>query len=72
MIDNIAMIRPRETLKAFMEATILGEQQTGMYSLEKPKVRELQMDWLRSEDLKEEKYTFPNIHYNSTCRSSEK
>ena len=33
---------------------------------EKPKVEELQMDWLRSEDLKEEKnVTAPNCYYSS-------
>jgi hypothetical protein len=33
---------------------------------EKPKVGELQMDWLRSEDLKEEKnLTAPNNYYSS-------
>ena len=41
------------------KATLLGESRTnGMGRLllaEKPKVEELQMDWLRSEDLKEEK-----------------
>jgi hypothetical protein len=34
---------------------------------EKPKVEELQMDWLRSEDLKEEKdVTAPSSHYSRT------
>jgi hypothetical protein len=50
---------PKEILVALTKATLLGESCTrphGHSSLaEKPKRRELQMDWLRSEDLKEEK-----------------
>ena len=44
---------------AFINATLLGEFcHTGWadhYSLKSLRVGELQMDWLRSEDLKEEK-----------------
>ena len=61
--------RPKEILVALIRATLLGEfcidQANRARSLrtkwanpslaEKPKVGELQMDWLRSEDLKEEK-----------------
>ena len=66
-------------LIAFMKATLRGESCTKTewadYSLaEKPKVGELQMDWLRSEDLKEEKNeTAPIviIAVHSPCRSQE-
>jgi hypothetical protein len=53
------MRRPKKILVAFIKATVLASlQQTGWAGdslVEKPKVGELQMDWLRSEDLKEEK-----------------
>jgi len=51
------IIRPRKILVAFVGATFLGECCTWAdYSfVEKPKMGELQMYWLRSEDLKEEK-----------------
>jgi hypothetical protein len=54
------MSRPKRVLVAFMNAILLGEWCTQMkcttyLPVEKPKVGELQMDWLRSEDLKEEK-----------------
>src|SRR4051794_2563191 len=54
------MSRPKKVLVALMNATLLGECCTQMKCtnhspVEKPKVKELQMDWLRSEDLKEEK-----------------
>ena len=53
------MSRPNKTLVAFMGATFLGEPHQTEWAdrtlAEKPKVGELQMDWLRSEDLKEEK-----------------
>jgi hypothetical protein len=59
-IVNSTISRPKEILVAFIKATILGECCTKSgwadHSLaEKPKVEGLQMDWLRSEDLKEEK-----------------
>jgi len=41
---------------------VLPHQTGCASSLEKPKARELQMDWLRSEDLKEEKVvTAPSL-----------
>jgi len=51
---------PKGILVAFTEGTLPGRMQRQPQSLnyslaEKPKVGELQMDWLRSEDLKEEK-----------------
>ena len=54
------MSSPKKILIAFIKATLRGEsctkQEWADYSLaEKPKVEELQMDCLRSEDLKEEK-----------------
>ena len=57
---NNTISRPKKILGAFIKATLLGEvlRQTEWadHSLaEKPKVEQLQMDWLRSEDLKEEK-----------------
>jgi hypothetical protein len=53
--------RAKETLVAFMKATLRSESCTKRHGqtthwAEKPKVGELQMDWLRSEDLKEEKW----------------
>jgi hypothetical protein len=58
-IVNTTISRPKEILVALMKATILGEScHTGWadhYSLKSLRVGELQMDWLRSEDLKEEK-----------------
>jgi hypothetical protein len=51
--------RPKEILVALINATLLGEScHTGWAdhnSLKSQRVGELQMDWLRSEDLKEEK-----------------
>jgi hypothetical protein len=35
--------------------------------VEKPKVGELQMDWLRSEDLKEENMHLLSNHYSIPC-----
>jgi hypothetical protein len=66
---KITISSPKETLVAFIRATLLREfcidQASRARSLrtkwvnpslaEKPKVGKLQMDWLRSEDLKEEK-----------------
>jgi hypothetical protein len=66
---KITISSPKAILVAFIRATLLGEfcidQASRARSLrtkwanpslaEKPKVGELQMDWLRSEDLKEEK-----------------
>ena len=57
---NNTISRPKKILAAFIRATLLGEvlhqTERADHSLaEKPKVDELQMDWLRSEDLKEEK-----------------
>jgi hypothetical protein len=59
-IVNNTISRPKKILGAFIRATVLSEvlHQTEWadHSLaEKPKVEELQMDWLRSEDLNEEK-----------------
>jgi hypothetical protein len=68
-IVRITISSPKAILVAFIRATLLGEfcidQASRARSLrtkwanpslaEKPKVGELQMDWLRSEDLKEEK-----------------
>jgi hypothetical protein len=50
--------RLREILVALIKATLLGESyqtRSDHHSLKSLRVRELQMDWLRSEDLKEEK-----------------
>jgi hypothetical protein len=52
--------RPREILVTVIPSDpswrVLRQQETGRLALaEKPKMGELQMDWLRSEDLKEEK-----------------
>ena len=66
---KITITSPKTILVAFMRATLLGEfclhqasQARWLWTkwsnpslAEKPKVGELQMDWLRSEDLKEEK-----------------
>jgi hypothetical protein len=66
---RITIGSPKAILVAFIRATLLGEfcidQATRARSLrtkwanpslaEKPKMGKLQMDWLRSEDLKEEK-----------------
>ena len=66
---KITISTPKAILVAFIRATLLGEfcidQASRARSLrtkwanpslaEKPKVGKLQMDWLRSEDLKEEK-----------------
>jgi hypothetical protein len=58
---NSTISRPKERLVAFIKATLLGEPcpaptaRADRSLAEKPKVGELQMDWLRSEDLKEEK-----------------
>jgi hypothetical protein len=45
--------KPKEILVAFTEATLLGEPAPNdgadFSPAEKPKVEELQMDWLRSE-----------------------
>ncbi len=54
------MSKPKEILVAFIKADpswrVLHQTGWADYSLaEKPKMEELQMDWLRSEDLKEEK-----------------
>jgi hypothetical protein len=66
-IANRTISRPKKILAAFMTATLLGEFRVSRVEAlrcrtvrtlglaEKPKVGELQMDWLRSEDLKEEK-----------------
>ena len=68
-IVKITISRPKEILVALIRATLLGEFCIDQASrarsprtkwanpslAEKPKVGELQMDWLRSEDLKEEK-----------------
>ncbi len=53
-IVNNTISRPRKILGAFITATLLGEvlhdTEWADHSLaEKPKVEELQMDWLRSE-----------------------
>ena len=68
MIVKITITSPKTILVAFIRATLLGEFGLDQASqarwlrtrsnpslAEKPKVGELQMDWLRSEDLKEEK-----------------
>jgi hypothetical protein len=52
--------RPNKILVAFIKAALTKrvlhpKEWTGTALAEKPKVGELQMDWLRSEDLKEEK-----------------
>ena len=66
---KITITSPKTILVAFIRATLLGEFYVDQASrarwlwtkwsnpspAEKPKVGELQMDWLRSEDLKEEK-----------------
>jgi hypothetical protein len=56
---NSTISRPNEILVAFIKATLPGEScPTGWadhHSLKSLRVEELQMDWLRSEDLKEEK-----------------
>ena len=66
---KITISTPKAILVAFIRATLLGEFCLDQASrarwlrtkwsnpslAEKPKVGELQMDWLRSEDLKEEK-----------------
>ncbi len=65
---KITISSPKAILVAFIRATLLGEFGLDQASqarwlrtrsnpslAEKPKVGELQMDWLRSEDLKEEK-----------------
>ena len=66
-IVNSTINRPKETLAAFITATLLGGFRVSRVEAfrcrpvrtfglaEKPKVEELQMDWLRSEDLKEKK-----------------
>jgi hypothetical protein len=66
-IVNSTISRAKEILAAFITPTLLGEfriprvealrvRTVETFGLaEKPKVEELQMDWLRSEDLKEEK-----------------
>ena len=59
-IANSTISRPKEILVAFIKATILWRAllHTGWADhplAEKPKMEGLQMDWLRSEDLKEEK-----------------
>jgi hypothetical protein len=66
-IVNSTINRPKAILAAFITATLLGEFRVSRAEAfrcrtvrtfglaEKPKVEELQMDWLRSEDLKEEK-----------------
>ena len=74
---NSAMSRPRKILVALIKATFLCQCCTskalGRRSLaEKPKVwGVLQMDWLRSEDLKEEKnVTTPEIYCSSPSAMS--
>jgi hypothetical protein len=66
---KITITSPKAILVAFIRATLLGEFRLHQASqarwlwtkwpnsslAEKPKVGELQMDWLRSEDLNEEK-----------------
>ncbi len=65
---KITMSSPKAILVAFIKAPLLGEfcldqasparwlrTRSNPSLAEKPKVGELQMDWLRSEDLKEEK-----------------
>jgi hypothetical protein len=58
-IVNSTMSRPKEMLIGFITRPswgVLHQTEWADHSLaEKPKMRELQMDWLRSEDLKEEK-----------------
>jgi len=68
-IVKITITSPKTILVAFIRATLLSEfclhqasQARWLWTkwsdpalAEKPKVGELQMDWLRSEDLKEEK-----------------
>jgi len=66
-IVNSTINRPKAILAAFITATLLGEFRVSRVEAfrcrtvqtfglaEKPKVEELHMDWLRSEDLKEEK-----------------
>jgi len=68
-IVKITITSPKTILVAFIRATLLGEfclhqasQARWLWTkwsnpslAEKPKVGKLQMDWLRSEDLKEEK-----------------
>jgi hypothetical protein len=75
-VVNNKMSRPREILVTFMKTTLLGECCTkrgwaGDHSLKRLSVGVLQMDWLRSEDLKEEKnVTTPKLYYSSPspCR----
>jgi hypothetical protein len=50
--------RPKEILMTFTKRPFLASPASTGWAdccAEKPKVEELQMDWLRSEDLKEEK-----------------
>ena len=58
-IVNSTMSRPKEMPVAFIMRPswqVLHQTERADHSLaEKPKMGELQMDWLRSEDLKEEK-----------------
>jgi len=59
-IVNNTISRPKKILGAFIRPTLLGEvlhetEWADHPLAEKPKMEELQMDWLRSEDLKEEK-----------------
>jgi len=66
-IVNNTISRSREILAVLITATLLGEFRVSRVEAflgrtnravglaEKPKVEELQMDWLRSEDLNEEK-----------------
>jgi hypothetical protein len=68
--------KPNEILVAFIEVALPErmQRQPGWLShllAEKPKVGELQMDWLRSEDLKEEKnVTAPIaiVAFRALCR----
>ena len=70
-IVNSTISRPKEILMRFTKRPFFGECRTHrmgrLLLAEKPKMEELQMDWLRSEDLKEEKnVTTPNS-YCSSC-----
>jgi hypothetical protein len=71
-IVNNTISRPKKILGAFIIAPLLGEvlHQTEWadHSLaETPKMEELQMDWLRSEDLKEEKNVTAPVIIIAVC-----
>jgi len=69
---NNTISRPKKILAAFIGATILGESCTKRngqttHSQKSLRWKELQMDWLRSEDLKEEKNVTAPVVIIAVC-----